>query len=176
MKKSDNIILIGYRGTGKSIVAQELAKLTGRKSISLDTEIEKKYKPINEIVKYSGWQKFRDIESKMIQSLELENGIIDCGGGVVEREDNIRNLKLLGHIFWLKATRETIKNRLADKTNRPSLTGDKDFLQEIEEVLKSRTPLYRRAADFEIETDYKSPDEIVDEVLDIFNSRDRRIR
>ncbi len=166
MKKSDNIILIGYRGTGKSIVAQELAKMTGRKPISLDAEIEKKYGSINEIVEFSGWLRFREIESEMIRSLEIDNGIIDCGGGVVEWEDNIINLKLLGQIFWLKATLETIKNRLANKTNRPSLTGDKDFLQEIEEVLNRRTLLYGCAADFEIETDYKSPEEIAREILE----------
>ena len=173
MKKSDNIILIGYRGTGKSVVARDLSKMTGRKIISLDAEIEQKFGPITDIVKFSGWQKFRAIESEMIRTLGIDNGIIDCGGGVVDREDNIENLKSQGQIFWLKASPDLIKKRLADKTNRPSLTGNKDFLQEIEEVLEKRVPLYRSAADVEIETEYKTPEEIAEEILDIFNRRGR---
>jgi len=165
LKKSDNIILIGYRGTGKSVVAEELAKLTGKKFVSLDAEIEKKYGPITDIVKFSGWEKFREIETEVLKTINIENGIIDCGGGIIESAENFEILNTKGKVFWLKASLNTIHSRLNGKTNRPALTENGDFLQEISDVLKRRKPLYQNAADSEINTDGKSPFEIANEML-----------
>ncbi|MBN2279672.1 MAG: shikimate dehydrogenase [Candidatus Marinimicrobia bacterium] len=167
MKKSDNIILIGYRGTGKSSVAEVLSRVTGRKTLSLDTEIEKKYGPIAEIVKTSGWEKFRKIETETLKSLRIKGGIIDCGGGIIETPENIQILNKKGKVFWLKASLSTIHKRLEGKTDRPALTNRGDFLQEIEEVLSRRISLYTNAADTAIDTDGKSPLKIAYEVLGI---------
>ena len=165
MRNFDNIILIGYRGTGKSVVAKELEAKTGRRSISIDQKIENEFGSINNIVKKSGWKKFRQIETEMIMAIDLENGIIDCGGGVVEKFENIKMLKSKGMIFWLKASLSVIEKRLIDKTNRPALTAKGDFLQEIADILKKRKPLYKSAADFEIDTDEKTPKEIAAEIV-----------
>ncbi len=165
MRNFNNIILIGYRGTGKSVVAKELEAKTGRRSISIDQKIENEFGSINNIVKNSGWDKFRQIETEMIMSIDLENGIVDCGGGIIEKSENIKMLKSKGTIFWLKASLSVIEKRLIDKTNRPALTAKGDFLQEIADILKKRKPLYKSAADFEIDTDEKTPKEIAAEIV-----------
>lgn len=162
-KMSENIVLMGYRGVGKTSVAEYLAKKLGRKVISTDKEIEKKVGKINGFVRNNGWEKFRDIESQVIKHINGDNLIIDCGGGFIERGTNIENLKKNGIIIWLKAPVKTIQNRIKNE-ERPSLTGA-SFLDEIEDVSKKRLPLYKKAADYEIDTDNKKIEEIVNEIL-----------
>lgn len=161
-----NIVLMGYRGTGKTTIAIELGKKLNRKVISTDKEIEKKVGKIGIFVKKNGWEKFRDVESKVIESIQEDGLIIDCGGGFVERERNVENLKKNGIIIWLKASVKTIKERIKDK-ERPSLTG-KSFLDEIDEVLEKRIPLYKKTADYEIDTDDKTVEQVAKEILKVF--------
>lgn len=157
-----NIVLIGYRGTGKSEVGQEISQLAGMDYISMDSEIvQRAGKSIPEIVEESGWEHFRDIESELAAELsERDNLIIDTGGGVIERRENIKNLKRNSTVVWLKAEVATIVERISGDTQRPSLTGGKSFTDEVSEVLERRTPLYASASDFEVVTDDKTPLEI----------------
>ena len=165
-----NLILIGYRGTGKSTVAQLLASHLKREVLSTDAMIIKKVQmPIPEIVEKAGWDHFRDLESTVCQDLrESDNLIVDTGGGVINRSTNIEILKPTGLIFWLTATVDTISHRIVDDTQRPSLTTGKTFIGEIEEVLKERTAKYEAAADFVMETDTYSADEIANQILSFF--------
>lgn len=168
---SKNIVLMGYRGTGKTSIAKYLVKKLGRKVISTDMEIEKKVGKISDFAKDNGWRKFRDIESEVIESIDGDNLIIDCGGGFVEREKNIRNLKKNSTIIWLKTSPEQIRKRVKDSKERPSLTGTKSFLEEIEEVLQKRIPLYKKAADYEIDTDNKPVEQVGNEILKLIKMK-----
>ncbi len=168
---SENIVLMGYRGSGKTYTARYLAKKLNRRIISTDEEIEKKVGEIGVFVKKNGWEKFRDIESKVIENIREYNLIIDCGGGFVERERNVKNLKKNGIIIWLKTSPEQIRKRIKGGKERPSLTGTKSFLEEIEEVLKKRTPLYKKAADYEIDTNNKSVKQVGDEILELIKMK-----
>ena len=86
--------------------------------------------------------------------------ILDCGGGVVEREANIASLRAGGKVFWLRATPATIVGRIGGDASRPSLTGNKSFTEEVEEVLQRRTPLYERLAHARIDTDGRAVDDL----------------
>lgn len=154
-----NIVLIGYRGTGKSAAAELLAKSLSMKKISMDEEIVKIAETtIPEIVEKHGWEKFRDLESELAAKLSKEdNLIVDAGGGVIERQQNVDALKQNGLVFWLKALPETIVGRILADDNRPALTEGKSFTEEIAEVLDRRTPKYAAAADHEITTDELTP-------------------
>ena len=165
-----NLILVGYRGTGKSTVAQLLASRLKRKSLSTDAMIiEKVQMPIPKIVEKSGWDHFRDLESTVCRDLrESDNLVIDTGGGIIIRSGNVEALKPTGLIFWLTATVDTISRRIADDTQRPSLTAGKTFTEEIEEVLKERTPKYEAAADFVVETDACSAEQVAKQILTFF--------
>jgi len=162
-----NIVLIGYRGTGKSTVAKILAQRTSRKVISTDERIiETAGMSIPEIVGKYDWDYFRDIESKVVAEVSRRDGIIiDAGGGVIIREKNTQALRATGIVFWLTATVDTIAGRIGSDDQRPSLTEKKSFIEEIREVLEARTPLYRAAAHHIIETDNKTPLEVAEQIL-----------
>jgi shikimate kinase len=157
-----NLVLIGYRGTGKSAIARKLASMLDRQVASLDQEIVAVAGlPIPDIVATHGWSHFRDLEETVCREFGAkDNIIIDCGGGVVEREANFASLRAGGKVFWLRATPTTIVGRIGGDGGRPSLTGTKSFTEEVEEVLGRRAPLYERLAHAVIDTDGRALDEL----------------
>ena len=162
-----NLILIGYRGTGKSTVAKILSERFQARLISTDEFIiTKAGMHIPEIVESKGWDYFREFESGVIKEISKEDDcIIDAGGGVVLREENIKNLKKNAKIVLLKADVKIIAERIKDDTKRPSLTGEKSFIDEINEVLNERKPLYEKAADFSVDTSNLTPEEVALKII-----------
>lgn len=168
-----NIVLIGYRGTGKSRVGRLLAKRLKMPYIGMDAAIvAKSGMSIPEIVEKFGWTEFRDRESA--EALELagrDNIIIDTGGGIIERPENIKALQNNACVIWLKASVETIVSRIQGNSDRPALTSGKTFIEEISEVLEQRIPKYSSAAGYEIDTDELSPEQITDWIMDIWEKQ-----
>ncbi len=162
-----NVVLIGYRGTGKSTVGKIVATRLGRILISTDAEIVKRVgRSIPEIVAQHGWDYFRDLESHVCGDLAERDGlVIDTGGGAILRSENVERLKRNGTLFWLTASVETITQRIGRDAQRPSLTGTKSFTDEVQDVLRERTPKYQTAADHVIATDGRSILQIADEIL-----------
>ena len=164
-----NIVLIGYRGTGKSVVGELLAMHFGMTCMDMDAQIVKKAGMlIPEIVEKLGWPGFRDIESEVARELAgLDNIIIDTGGGVIERPENIEALKINSRIFWLKASVDAIVSRIQEDTQRPALTAGKTFTEEVTEVLEQRIPKYKSAAQYEIDTDALTPEQVAEKIIQI---------
>jgi shikimate kinase len=167
-----NLVLIGYRGTGKSVVGAIIAERLGMKCVSMDAKIvEKAGMPIPAFVEKYDWPAFRDLESEVARELScVDNIVIDSGGGVIERPENIDALNANGIIVWLKASVDVIVSRIEGDTERPSLTGAKSFTDEVAEVLDRRTPMYTAAAQHEIDTDHLTPDQVADRVVEIWRS------
>jgi len=165
-----NIVLIGFRCSGKSSSGRIIAKKTGRTFIDTDKMIEEKAgSSIEEIVKMSGWEYFRGLEKEVIKKVsDMDNLVIATGGGVVIDEDNVTSLKKNGFTVWLKADIDTLKERVEREelsgNIRPSLTG-LDILDEVETVLASRNPLYKKAGDLVIETDKFSIKEVANLII-----------
>jgi len=166
-----NIVLIGYRGTGKSTVAAILGQRLGRKVISTDEEIVKEAKQsIPQLIEQFGWDHFRKLETEVCQKLPgQENLVIDTGGGLSLKEENVNILKVNGKLFWLTAEVSTIASRISGDTQRPSLSGTKSFVEEIEEILEIRKPHYQAAADHVIPTDQIPPEQIADDILSLIS-------
>jgi shikimate kinase len=167
-----NLVLVGYRGTGKSALARQLAGRLARRVLSLDEEIVRRAgMPIPAIVSAHGWPYFRDLEEAVCRDAGAEDGlVIDCGGGVVEREANVGSLRANGRVFWLRASPDTIVARIGGDRSRPSLTGSRSFTDEVEEVLARRTPLYQRMCHEVIDTDGREIDELAATVAARFRS------
>lgn len=161
-----NVALIGYRGTGKSAVSKLLAPKLNKAAVSLDDEIVKTAEmSIPQIVETHGWPYFRDLEQKVTERFcKLDNLVIDCGGGVILRTQNVETLQSNATLVWLKASPEVIAARIGTSENRPALVEGKTFLEEIEEVLQERTSLYKNAAQFSIDTDSKTPEALANEI------------
>lgn len=168
-----NIVLIGYRGTGKSHVGRLLAEKLSFPYVSIDKAIVSRAgMSITEIVSQFGWQGFRDRESLEVREISVWDSIvIDTGGGVVERPENIEALRENGFLIWLKASVATIVSRIEGGSDRPALTAGKSFTEEVAEVLARRTPLYRNAAKHEIDTDGLAPEEIADQIVMLWQKR-----
>lgn len=166
-----NIVLIGYRGTGKSVVGELLAMQLDMPLMGMDAQIVKKAgMPIPDIVEKSGWPGFRDIESEVARELAgLDNIIIDTGGGIIERPENIEALKINSRIFWLRASVDAIVSRIQEGTHRPPLTAGKTFTEEIAEVLEQRIHKYKSAAQFEIDTDALTPEQVAERIIQIWH-------
>ena len=161
-----NIVLIGYRGTGKSSVAKMLAARTKWPVVSTDLEIIRKAgMPVPDIIRKRGWDYFRDVESEICKQVgKKDRTIIDTGGGAVLRKENVESLRQRGRMFWLTAEVPTVMARIKNNSDRPSLTGKKSYVEEVEEVLNERLPLYKAAADHMIPTDDRTIEEIANEI------------
>jgi shikimate kinase len=164
-----NIVLIGYRGTGKSNVGRILAQRLGKQYVGMDEEIVKNARmSIPDIVEKLGWPGFRDLESRLATQLSLkDNLVVDTGGGVIERPENIQALEKNARIFWLKASVPVIVARIEGDTQRPALTPGKTFTQEVEAVMKNREPKYQSAAHHEMDTDSLTPDQVAEGIMDV---------
>ena len=170
-----NLVLIGYRGTGKTAVGRLLAERLGMTYVGMDAEIvDRAGLSIPEIVAQRGWPGFRDLESALAVELAARDGlVIDTGGGIIERPENIEALKRKARIFWLKASVDVIVARIRDDTQRPALVAGKTFTEEIAEVLERRTPRYSAAAHHAIDTDALSPGQIADRIAGICEAQAR---
>jgi shikimate kinase len=163
------IFLIGYRGTGKSTVARELATSLGYSWIDADDVIEQHAgKSIGQIFADDGEPAFRQMEAGIVEELASEKRtVVALGGGAVLREKSRQIIRAAGPVVWLTATIDTLLQRVAaDKITahrRPNLTmtGGR---AEIEELLAVRTPLYRECATLTVDTEGKTAAEVADEI------------
>ena len=165
-----NIVLIGYRCSGKTAVGKILATELGKDLLDTDALLEENAGcSIETIVSRRGWDHFRGIEKRLVEEVSRkDNLIISTGGGVVVDEGNVKNLKRNGWVVWLNGKAEVLKDRM-DKEQRsgkirPSLTGT-DPLEEIKQVLDVRTPLYEQAATLVVDTSTLSLREVADLVM-----------
>lgn len=165
-----NIVLIGFRGTGKTSVGKLLSKRLKREFIDIDAYIEATTgKTIKQIFAEEGEEGFRRVEAASVAKLgSLDNKVIAAGGGAVLRNENVKNLKSNGVMILLKATPEIIYKRIIqdEKTTqqRPSLTNKKPF-EEIKHLLEQRRQSYEKAADYTIDTSHRSRKNIVEELI-----------
>ncbi|MDA3835291.1 MAG: shikimate kinase AroL [Spirochaetales bacterium] len=148
--KPVNIILIGYRATGKTTLGRRLADHLGFSFVDTDHAIEEhEGQCIADMVQQHGWPYFRQREKEMLLELAgRRNHVIATGGGAVLHQDIWETIQQSGLVIWLKADIQTICQRLAGDTlsdsQRPSLTGE-DIQQEVAAVLQERIPLYERS-------------------------------
>ncbi len=172
-----NLVLIGYRGTGKSAVAAALAPRLGLRAVSLDAVVvERAGRSIGELVAAHGWDRFRELESDVVRDLAGGDGLVlDTGGGVVERAENVAALRRGGLVVWLTAPVSLLLDRIGSATDRPALTAGRTFTDEVADVLARRTPLYRAAADHAVETGGLTVEEVADAVAALWAERPPRL-
>jgi shikimate kinase len=137
------VILVGFMGAGKSSVGQLLSQMTGWGFIDTDDMIEQAAgKTISEIFAEDGEPAFRELETNALNSLvDKRRSIIATGGGIILKKENRELLKQIGTTFYLKASPETIYERIKSETHRPLLAVD-DPQKKIAEILNERADLY----------------------------------
>ena len=167
----NKIALIGYRAVGKTTVSALLGRRYGAKVVDTDAEIVARAgQDIATIFKERGEKYFRDLEADVMKELleSPEALILSTGGGAPLREETRALLKKRAHVVWLTATVETIAKRMlgdaGTASNRPSLTGGRSAVDEIETVLTMRSPIYGATATIVVSTEEKGAEEIAAEI------------
>ena len=172
--RGTGLVLVGYRGSGKSSVGRTVAARLGRPFADLDREIEaSEGRTVRAVFAEGGEAAFRAIEAQVLGRVvidpSLAGGVISTGGGAVLAEANRRALRRFGMVAWLSTDPGVLAGRLARSSqaliDRPSLTG-LGTLDEIAGVLAARTPVYREVADLVIATDDRSVDQVAGLVID----------
>lgn len=167
--KRNIIFLIGYMGTGKTTIGKELRKRLHFKLVDLDQLIEKKEGvTIKEMMAEHGEAYFRDIETKNLLSLKGEKKlVVSCGGGVILREENRLFMRENGTVVLLEATPEQIYERIKHDTSRPLLAGNMSA-EYIADMKAKRDPLYKEAAEIEIQTAEGSKFDICEQICNAY--------
>jgi shikimate kinase len=171
-----NLVLIGYRGTGKTTVARLVAERLGWPWFDSDAEIESRAgKSIADIFADEGEAAFRDWESQVVADLAgRERCVLALGGGAVMRSGNRAVIASQSKTVWLRALPETLWRRIRQDQStagrRPNLTSA-GGITEIIATLDARDPVYRQCAEWEVDTEGKSPAEVADAILVQLNLR-----
>ena len=166
-----NVVLIGYRGTGKSVVGKTLSKRLGKPFYDADGYIEERTgRTISDMVASEGWPFFRAREKEAIRELsDKENCVIATGGGAVMDKDNVACLREKGFFVLLKADIDTMIQRIqgdeVSSQQRPDLLGG-NIYEETEALLKQRMPVYEDVADLSIDTSNLTVDEVVERIIE----------
>lgn len=145
-KRSPNLYLVGFMGTGKSTVGRLVAQRLGLSFVDSDHAIEAAQgKSIPEIFAEQGEAVFREMERSFVEGgHEAEGCVVACGGGLVAQPDMMNRVKSKGLVFALIASPKGIYERTKHNANRPLLQVD-DPLGEITRLLAARDPIYRQA-------------------------------
>ena len=174
-----NLVLIGYRATGKTSVGARLAEVLQRPFVDLDQVLVREAgRSVADIVAQGGWAEFRRLEKQLVARYRDARGLVlATGGGVVLDPDNVAALRENGILIWLTADPAAIQARLAQDqprdANRPSLTGG-DTIREVLAVLEARAPLYQAAAQISIDTTHRSVAQVVKLVLAALKSEEAK--
>jgi shikimate kinase len=164
------VVLVGYRGTGKTTVGQIVAAALGWPFIDTDPLIEQRADlPIAVIFARLGEPYFRDLESAVIADLAgTDPAVISAGGGAVLRPGNVQRLRENSLVVWLTGRAETLHRRIGgDPTTasrRPDLTT-LTGLEEIRYLLAIREPYYRSAAHLVLDTEAATPQEVAERIV-----------
>ena len=165
----ENIVITGFMGSGKSIVAEKLARKLGMEFIDMDQIIEKQGMSISDIFARYGEKYFREQENKLVKELsQKENMVIATGGGTLLSADNAKMLSEKGEIICLYADSKVLYNRVKRKDNRPLLRGG-NLLDRINQLIVERKKIYDNIK-LKIDTSDLNIQEVVDKIVDILKN------
>ena len=160
----NNIILIGFMGSGKTTIARQLSTQLKIKWVDTDKLIESiSGKTIPELFKHSEAY-FRSWELTIVKSFNsYKNTIISTGGGIIIQKDCRDIIKKSGDVIYLDISADTVLERLKHDTKRPLLQQE-NRKEVITSLLNERDSLYRDVADLSISVDRLSIHDIIDQI------------
>ena len=168
---SHNIYLTGFSGSGKSTVGKALSLLTGKEFVDIDLMIEEiEQKTIPDIFDCEGEEYFRAVETDCLKKISIRtNLIVSTGGGLPVDPVNVEAMENSGCIIWLKASPETILERLNIQIENTGIDNDRPMLiseeplERIKKLLDSRQDAYKRSHAI-VETDRKNVEVVAEEI------------
>jgi 3-dehydroquinate synthase len=161
---SDNLILIGFMGSGKDSVGKEISKKTDLNFLSMDDYIELKEKrTINKIFEESGEEYFRKLEKQTLREIKnIKNTIIATGGGIVKDENNRNILSEMGKVVYLYTSLTAVKKRLESDKTRPLIKNRDNIIKIYNERMKKGIYEF---ADKKIDTSLISAAKVAEKII-----------
>lgn len=170
--------LTGFMTSGKSSIGPALANTLGWDFYDLDIEISSRMgKSVPEIFEEYGENYFRNLEKEVLKALSASDNsaVIALGGGTIASDENLKLIKNTGTLIYLKASVETLYNRLKSKFDRPLFKGlteaeapKEEYIKKITELLDKRS-FYYEQADLIISTDDYTLGKSVDKIASYIN-------
>ena len=156
----DHIFFVGFLGAGKSTLARNLGKLYRRSYVDTDRMAERLIcKSVRECFEQDGEEAFRDAETKVLERLRMQKSLlVSCGGGIVERPQNIDIMHEMGVIVYLDGELSDSLRQIQHPEKRPDLS-----LENVQKLYERRRPLFRNAADYVIDIRGKSFDQVAED-------------
>ncbi|WP_289628198.1 shikimate kinase [Listeria ilorinensis] len=168
----EKVILIGFMGAGKTTVGESLARKTGLPYLDIDEEIVREQgMPVTEIFARFGETRFRELEHEKLKELAETSAIIATGGGIILNPLN-REV-LVTHpapVVYLETDPHVFLKRLEGDTSRPLVQSKSK--EEIQAIFEPRIPHYQACADFIINTDQSTQDELADQIIALLKTPD----
>lgn len=168
MRKGQNLVLIGFMGSGKTSIG---VKLSYRLQVSVeDTDklIERREgRSVSEIFADDGEEYFRQLETELLGELAEKSvsRIYSVGGGTPVRTENRGLLKRLGKVVYLRVSPETVYERLKNDSTRPLLQCE-DPLGRIRQLMEERREAYEACADIVIDADEMDMESILKRIVE----------
>ena len=163
----ENIILIGFMGSGKSTVGRMLARQLRFRFLDTDKFVEERaHMTIAEIFAQHGEANFRERETAVLESLRgVRQHILATGGGIVTVPENIPLLRLLGLVVLLKADPDEIYRRVSRNSERPLLQVE-DPRKRVLDLMAARQPLYDSTAHFTVDSTRLRHEDVTAKIVD----------
>ncbi len=165
----DWIILIGMMGCGKSTVGMRLAEQLDIPFKDTDQVLQYRLgRPVHQLFELYGEEAFRQHETRVLEQLAPEPGVLATGGGIVLKEDNWTQMKRLGTTIFLNVTDDVVLERLrVTKRRRPLLETD-NWEERFLQLKSARMPLYRQA-DYEVIIDSEEFEDVIARIKQCLN-------
>ncbi|MDO5590423.1 MAG: shikimate kinase [Lachnospiraceae bacterium] len=165
-----NIVFIGMPAVGKSTVGVVVAKRLGYQFVDTDLLIQKEEnRLLKEIIAEEGIDGFLKIEDRVNSDVNEERSVISPGGSVVYCENAMRHFQKTGRIVYLKASYETINQRISNAKNRGVVLKEGQTLKHLYE---ERTALFEKYADITVSEDGRSLEETIEAVLRVLETEE----
>ncbi len=165
-----NIILMGFKGVGKTTYGKLLAKKLHWKFLDTDDLIIDAYfkesgsrKPAHQIHQELKEEGFRKLEERVLEKLNLDKAVLSVGGGTILNPSCCKMLQKIGRIVYLSLSKEVIRFYLK-KGRLPSYLDPKDFEGSFEKMHQARLPIFQKLADVTLELDQLSESEIIEKL------------
>jgi shikimate kinase len=163
MTPRSNLVLIGMPGSGKSTIGIILAKRTSHDFMDTDVLIQSvEHRSLQDIMDKEGYLRLREIEARVLQTIQVRNHVISTGGSAVYSDAAMQHLKQQGTCVYLDVSVETLRSRITDYETRGIAKRPE---QSFADLFAERTELYRKYADITIRGDGMNQDAVCDAII-----------